>query len=69
MRSYIRSYTKSGTYFFTVNLAQRKQNDLLIRHIEELRNACRYARQQHPFTIEAKVVFPEHLTNKEQDYA
>ena len=51
MRSYIRSYTKSDTYFFTVNLAQRKQNDLLIRHIEELRNACRYARQHHPFTI------------------
>ncbi len=61
MRTYIRSHAKGGTYFFTVNLAQRKQNDLLIRHIEELRNACRYTRQRHPFTIEAMVVLPEHL--------
>ncbi|QWF72118.1 transposase [Methylomonas paludis] len=61
MRNYIRSYSKGGSYFFTVNLAQRKQNDLLIRHIDELRNACRYIQQRHPLVIEAMVVLPEHL--------
>ncbi|CAD6878814.1 Transposase and inactivated derivatives [Methylomonas albis] len=61
MRTYIRSYSKGGTYFFTVNLAQRKQNDLLIRHIDELRSACRYTQQRHPLIIEAMVVLPEHL--------
>lgn len=61
MRTYIRSHSLGGTYFFTVNLAQRKQNDLLVRHIDELRNACRYTKQRHPLTIEAMVVLPEHL--------
>jgi putative transposase len=42
MRTYIRSHLKGGTYFFTVNLGQRNQNDLLIRYIDDLRNACRY---------------------------
>ncbi|WP_337998535.1 transposase [Methylomonas methanica] len=61
MRTYIRSHVKGGTYFFTVNLAQRKQNDLLVRHIDELRNACRYTKRCHPMIIEAMVVLPEHL--------
>ena len=61
MRTYIRSHSKGGCYFFTVNLAQRKQNDLLIRHIDELRNAFRYTKQRHPLVIEAMVVLPEHL--------
>nr|WP_231879545.1 transposase [Methylomonas koyamae] len=61
MRKYIRSHLKGGTYFFTVNLAQRHQNDLLIRYIDELRNACRYTKQSHPMVIEAMVVLPEHL--------
>jgi len=61
MRTYIRSHSNAGTYFFTVNLAQRKQNDLLIQHIDELRNACRYTKQHHPLVIEAMVVLPEHL--------
>lgn len=34
---------------------------MLIRHIDELRNACRYIQQRHPVTIEAMVVLPEHL--------
>ncbi|MDD1622700.1 MAG: hypothetical protein LUQ11_14585 [Methylococcaceae bacterium] len=42
-----------GTYFFTVNLAKRKHNDLLIRHVETLHEACRYVQQRYPFVIEA----------------
>jgi putative transposase len=61
MRTYIRSRMPGGTYFFTVILAERKHNDLLIRHIETLREACRYVQQHHPFVITAMVVLPEHL--------
>ena len=61
MRTYLRHRVLGGIYFFTVNLAERKQNDLLIRHVEILREACRYVRQRHPFIIEAMVVLPEHL--------
>ena len=61
MRTYIRSHATGGTYFFTVNLAQRKNNDLLVRHIDELRYACHYTKQRHPMDIEAMVVLPEHL--------
>ena len=61
MRTYLRHRVLGGIYFFTVNLAERKQNDLLIRHVEILREACRYVRLRHPFIIEAMVVLPEHL--------
>lgn len=61
MRTYLRHRVPGGTYFFTVNLAERKHNDLLIRHVETLREACRYVQQRHTFVIEAMVVLPEHL--------
>ena len=61
MRTYIRSRSKNGVYFFTVNLAKRKQNDLLVRHIDNLRQAFQYTKQRHPMIIEAIVVLPEHL--------
>lgn len=38
MCTYIRSYSKGGVYFFTVNLAQRKQNYLLVQ-FDDLRQA------------------------------
>ena len=57
MRTYLRHRVPGGTYFFTANLAERKHNDLLIRHVETLRGACRYVQQRHPFVIEAMVVF------------
>jgi len=34
---YRRAWHPGGTYFFTVNCLQRHNNDLLIRHIEALR--------------------------------
>ena len=61
MRTYIRAKLTGGVYFFTVNLAERHNNDLLISNIELLREAFRLTKQQHPFIIEACVILPEHL--------
>ena len=61
MRTYIRTRFKGGSYFFTVNLAERRQNRLLIQHIDDLREAFRHTQQRHPFVLDAIVVLPEHL--------
>jgi len=61
MRTYVRSKLPGATYFFTVNLAKRHNNDLLTKHIDALRNAIRETKKAHPFVIEAMVVLPDHL--------
>ena len=61
MPDYRRAWHPGGTYFFTINLLQRDGNDLLIRHIDELREAVRVVRATHPFTIHAWVVLPDHM--------
>ncbi len=61
MPDYRRVYVEGGLYFFTVNLLQRRGNDLLVRHIDSLRAAVRKVKKAHPFTIHAFVVLPEHL--------
>ncbi|PRC90836.1 REP-associated tyrosine transposase [Solimicrobium silvestre] len=61
MSNYRRAWHKGGTYFFTVNLLQRKENDLLVRHIDFLRDAVRQTIKSHPFTIHGWVVLPDHL--------
>ena len=60
MTNYRRNRIAGATYFFTVNLAERSQS-LLLDHIALLRGAFRYVRIQHPFTIDAIVVLPDHL--------
>src|SRR5437660_4844146 len=60
MTNYRRNFIHGGSYFFTVNLADRRLR-LLVEHIDALRAAFRYARARHPFTIEAVVVLPDHL--------
>ncbi|WP_333876663.1 REP-associated tyrosine transposase, partial [Methylobacter sp.] len=57
---YRRAQTAGATYFFTVNLANRR-SDLLVQHIDELREVTRIVKRTHPFVIEAIVVLPEHL--------
>ena len=57
---YRRANIPGATYFFTVNLADRKSN-LLTEHIDILRNAMRKIRQSHPFDIIAMVILPDHL--------
>ena len=49
---------KGGTYFFTVNLADR-HSDLLVRHASELRAAIERVKLRHPFATVAFVVLPE----------
>jgi putative transposase len=60
MPDYRRARVPGGTYFFTVNLQDRRQ-DTLVRHIDLLRTAVRETRQIRPFYIDAWVVLPDHL--------
>ena len=57
---YRRANIPNATYFFTVNLAERKES-LLTENIDVLRAVMRKVKQNHPFTIEAIVVLPDHL--------
>lgn len=57
---YRRANVKGGTYFFTVNLAQRHLH-LLLDHVDILRSAVKTVKQRHPFHIDAFVVLPDHL--------
>lgn len=61
MPNYRRVWVPGGTYFFTVNLFKRGDNDLLVRHIDILRHAVDRVRQRYPFVIHAWVVLPDHL--------
>jgi putative transposase len=60
MTNYRRNFARGGTYFFTVNLEDRRLS-LLTDHIDQLRAAFRYTRARHPLAIDAIVVLPEHL--------
>ena len=57
---YRRTKENGGTYFFTVNLADRKSR-LLLDHIEDFRDIMKKVKQQHPFDIDAMVVLPDHV--------
>lgn len=61
MRTYTRAKVPGGVYFFTVNLAERRGNDLLVRDIAALREAFRLTQRDHPFEMEAVVILPDHL--------
>lgn len=61
MPNYRRAWHPGGTYFFTVNLLQRRGADLLTRRIDDLRAAVREVKAAYPFTIHAWVVLPDHL--------
>ena len=60
MSFYRRYYIQGGTWFFTVNLHDRR-SDLLTRHIHHLRQAVNLVRHKKPFTINAWVILPEHM--------
>jgi putative transposase len=59
MRTYKRVRMRGGTCFFTLTLAERHGNDLLVRHIS-LRAVFRQTLADHPVAIEAIVVLPDH---------
>jgi putative transposase len=55
-----RANAPSGSFFFTVNLADRTGR-LLTDNVEALRSVFRRVRERHPFQIDAIVVLPDHL--------
>jgi putative transposase len=61
MTQYRRPLMPGATWFFTVNLAERKGNRLLIDKLDNLRSAIRSVQTDHPFRIDAAVILPEHL--------
>ena len=60
MPQYLRAFIPGGTFFFTVTLLERRWK-LLTEHIDNLRAVFKAARQRRPFTVEAIVIFPDHL--------
>jgi putative transposase len=61
MPDYRRHRVPGGTYFFIVNLLERRPNDLRVRHIDNLRGVLRSVRKRWPFHMDAWVVLPDHL--------
>ncbi|WP_292413335.1 MULTISPECIES: REP-associated tyrosine transposase [unclassified Methylophaga] len=57
---YRRTEVAGATYFFTVNLLNRKQT-LLTDHIDTLRACIKTVKKRHPFHIDAMVILPDHL--------
>jgi putative transposase len=60
MSLYRRNFVMGGTYFFTVNLLDRKKS-LLVDHVDCLRESVRKVKQKRPFSIEAWVILPDHM--------
>ena len=60
MPDYRRNRVPGGTFFFTVNLEDRR-SDLLVRRFDALRDAVLRVRGRLPFRIEAWVVLPDHM--------
>ena len=60
MPNYRRNRIPGVTYFFTVNLLDRR-SDLLVAHTDALRAAVRKVRGRSPFHLDAQVVLPDHM--------
>ena len=61
MANWRRVWRLGGIWFFTVNLLERRDNQLLVTQIDLLRRTVATVKQTHPFTIHAWVVLPDHL--------
>ncbi len=61
MTRYRRATIAGGTYFFTVNCAERHGNHLLTDNVDLLRQSFRKVKTDHPYSIDAMVILPEHL--------
>ena len=57
---YRRANIKGATYFFTMNLADRRQT-LLTDEFNKLRDSFNRVKHNHPFLLDAMVVLPDHL--------
>jgi putative transposase len=60
MTNYRRNRVPGGTYFFTVNLYDRRSQSL-VQNIAILRDAVHQTKQRAQFHIDAWVVLPEHM--------
>src|SRR5580704_105837 len=60
MSQYRRAKIEGGVFFFTVTLADRS-SDLLVRHIDRLRQIYSSIQQRFPFETIAICVLPDHL--------
>ena len=60
MPNYRRMWVPGGTYFFTVNLLERRRR-LLVERIDALGRAFRSAQVDRHYTMVACVVLPDHL--------
>ena len=60
MSRYRRANIEGGTFFFTVTLADRS-SDLLVRHIDHLRQAYQAAQKLYPFETIAICILPDHV--------
>jgi putative transposase len=61
MSNYRRAKTQGRTYFFTV-VTYRRQGFLCNESVRRaLREGIHHARKEHPFTIDAWVLLPDHL--------
>ncbi|WP_446750952.1 REP-associated tyrosine transposase [Stutzerimonas kunmingensis] len=58
MPNFRRALVPGASWFFTVNLLERRGNDLLVRQIDVLRACVRRVQRLHPLTIDAWVVLP-----------
>jgi putative transposase len=61
MTQYRRASVPGATWFFTVNLAERRGNRLLVDEIDVLRTAFRAVQAAHSFRMDAAVILPDHL--------
>ena len=60
MPQYLRAFIPEGTFFFTVTRLEHRRK-LLTEPIDDLRAVLKAARQRRPFTVEAIIIFPDHL--------
>jgi putative transposase len=60
MSRYRRAKIEGGVFFFTVTLADRS-SDLLVRHVDHLRQVYTSVQEWYPFETIAICVLPDHL--------
>ncbi|MFZ2237263.1 MAG: transposase [Dokdonella sp.] len=61
MSNYRRLRSAGSTWFFTVNLLDRRRDPMLVRYIDHLRTCVVIERARRPFVIVGWVVLPNHM--------
>ncbi|MBI3773533.1 MAG: transposase [Gammaproteobacteria bacterium] len=61
MTEYRRVRYPGATWFFTVGLAERRGNRLLVEKVDQLRLAFSEIQTNHPFQMDAVVILPDHI--------